>query len=240
MIIPAMADKYGGHKKGEVSWDRLNRSLWIGSCHFGFLVLTRTKDHVNYLSSKLFVGVFFPAQHDPSSRLLRSLFSKTENPALILTDRSSIQNSGWVNICTSLFFGQTCWAVEGGGGPSWGLTGRETASARSGPSSPLGFKIRGETKGVMLQACHRASAFVSRFNTRERRFILTHFIESIPSVMAKLLDCYGNCWEKKVSLCLCARLPVMRRRHGTPLQVQQRSKWSDTMGTQFTQLKIKK
>lgn len=73
------------------------------------------------------------------SLALRSLFSKTENPALILTDRSCIQNSAWVNICTSLFFGQTCWAVKGGGGgeASGGRTGRETVSARSGPSSPF-------------------------------------------------------------------------------------------------------
>lgn len=86
---------------------------------------------------------------------------------------------------------------DGVGSPSRGLTGRETASARSGPPSPLGLKIGGEEKGLMLQVCHRASTFISRFNTRERRFILTHFIESIPSTMAKLLDCYGNCWEKR-------------------------------------------
>lgn len=82
-------------------------------------------------------------------------------------------------------------------GAERGLTGIETASACPGPSSPLGFKIGGEDKGLILQACHRASAIISRFNARERRFISTHFIESIPRVMAKLLDCYGNCWEKR-------------------------------------------
>lgn len=69
----------------------------------------------------------------------------------------------------------------------------------------------------MLHACRRASAFISRFKTRERRFILTHFIESIQSEMESLLDCYGNRWGKAVSL--CARLSLVKRQRGTPLQV---------------------
>lgn len=55
--------------------DRFTQSSWNGSCHFGFLILTPTKDHVNYLSGKLFVGVFFPAQHDPDSLSLSAHFS---------------------------------------------------------------------------------------------------------------------------------------------------------------------
>lgn len=172
----------------------------IRCCEMGAVILDFLFQHqwkiVNNLPANC-LSVFSSLHNRIPALALLSLFSKTENLALILTDRSCIQNSAWVNICTSLFFGQTCWAVEGGGGPSGGLTGREMASARFGPSSPLGFKIGGEEKGLMLQACHRASAFISRFNARERRFILTHFIESIPRVMAKLLDCYGNCWEKR-------------------------------------------
>lgn len=56
----------------------------------------------------------------------------------------------------------------------------------------------------MVHACRRASAFISRFKTRDGRFILTHFIESIQSEMESLLDCYGNRWEKAVSVSLCA------------------------------------
>lgn len=74
----------------------------------------------------------------------------------------------------------------------------------------------------MLHACRRASAFISRFKTWERRFILTHFIESIQSEMESLLDCYGNRWGKKavsLRLCLCARPSLVKRQRGTPLQV---------------------
>lgn len=68
-------DKRGGCEKGSVPGDRFTQSSWNGSCHFGILILTQTKDHVNYLSGKLFVGVFFPAQHDPGSLSLSTHFS---------------------------------------------------------------------------------------------------------------------------------------------------------------------
>lgn len=127
-------------RKGQHSWGPLHSIVvkWELSFWISYF-------NINERSCELFIRqtvcrCFLPCT--TRSRLslaltLRSLFSKTENPALILTDRSCIQNSAWVNICTSLFFGQTCWAVEEGGvawgGPSRILTGRETASAHSGP-----------------------------------------------------------------------------------------------------------
>lgn len=123
-------------------WTGVERAGFLGALHSVILKFELSlwisyfnpKVRVNYLSGKLFAWVFF-AQQDPVtlSLFLRSVFSKTENPALILTDRSCIQTSAWVNICTSLFFGQPCCA---GGKGWWGSsdqTGRETSSAWSGP-----------------------------------------------------------------------------------------------------------
>lgn len=102
---------------------------------------------------------------------LCSLFSKTENPALILTDRPCIQNSAWVNICTTLFFfgrhvepWRRWW---GWGGPSG--TGREEVSAGSCPlaSSWPSNRRRGEGFDAAV------SAFISRFNAWERTTLLS-------------------------------------------------------------------
>ena len=84
---------------------------------------------------------------------LCSLFSKTENPALILTDRPCIQNSAWVNICTTLFFLADMLSREGGGGVGGVRVGQEGKRCllAPAPSPPLGLQIGGEAKGLMLQ-----------------------------------------------------------------------------------------
>lgn len=78
------------------------------------------------------------------------------------------------------------------------------------------FSVNQGKGGLTLHACHQASAFKSRFNAWEKEI---HFYplywESIQRVMANLLDCHGNHWEKwflSVSLCVsrCWRGCIVR------------------------------
>ncbi len=107
------------------------------------------------------------------------------------------------------------------------------------PSSPLGWVFCKSGKGALtLHACHQASAFKSRFNAREKEI---HFYplywESIQRVMANLLDCHGNRWEKWFSLCLCVCLFMLKRLYCTPLRVYHRSHCCITMCTELAPFK---
>ncbi len=107
------------------------------------------------------------------------------------------------------------------------------------PSSPLGWVFCKSGKGALTRhACHQASAFKSRFNAREKEI---HFYplywESIQGVMANLLDCHGNRWEKwflSVSVCVSQ---MLKRLYCTPLRVYHRSHCCITMCTELAPLK---
>ena len=128
---------------------------------------------------------------------------------------SCFQNRVSVNICTSIPLGRCDepWRKSR-------AAGKEKVKQHLlslAPSSPLGSIFCKSGKGgLTLHACHQASAFKSRFNAREKEI---HFYplywESIQRVMANLLDCHGNRWEKwflSVSLCVsrCWRGCIVR------------------------------
>lgn len=166
-------------------------------------------------------------------------FGKKENPVLIQIDGVCIQSRVSVNICTSLSLGRCVepWRTR----LSRGATESETASARSGPiiSSWMGFLWIREKEVWLCTPVTRHQCLGPDLMPRKGDSFFTHFIESIQRVMANLLDCHGNRWEKwflSVSVCVsrCWRCCVVR----TPLQVQHRSKYCITMFTELTPLKI--